>query len=82
MQETIEAGYDAFVSDGDADFGVVREVFPDSVLVYVEKAGDFVVPRSAIDAVRYYKVIFDCGDLDYRLRTAIGHTHEARRSLS
>lgn len=56
MQDKIEVGYDALVSDGDTYFGVVWEVFPESLVVYVEKAGDFVVPRSAIDAVHNYKV--------------------------
>ena len=50
MQEPIEVGYQAFVSDGGEEFGAVREVSPNGrpeLVIYVENAGDFVVPISA-----------------------------------
>src|SRR4029077_20631142 len=37
----IEVGYQAFVSDGGEEFGAVRAVTPDFVLVWVENAGEF-----------------------------------------
>lgn len=77
MGQTIEIGNEAFVSDGGEAFGAIREVFPDDLLVYVENAGEFLVPRSAVEAVHFQKVIFDCRKLDDRLRRAIGHSHEA-----
>lgn len=77
MRETIEIGYQAFVSDGGEEFGAIREVFPDGVVVYVENAGEFRVPRQAVKAVHSGKVIFDCGKLDRHLRRAIGHAHDA-----
>ena len=80
MQEQIEVGYQAFVSDGSEEFGAVREVAPDGrpeLVIYVENAGDFVVPLSAVEAVRSQKVILSCGKLDRRLRRAIGHAHDA-----
>jgi hypothetical protein len=60
MQEQIEVGYQAFVSDGSEEFGAVREVAPDGrpeLVIYVENAGDFVVPLSAVEAVHSQKVI-------------------------
>ena len=54
MQEPIEVGYQAFVSDGGEEFGAVREVSPNGrpeLVIYVENAGDFVVPLSAVEAV-------------------------------
>ena len=77
MHETIEVGYQAFVSDGGEEFGAVRETFPGGVIVYVENAGDFNVPLEAVKAVHSQKVIFDCTKLDDRLRQAIGHAHDA-----
>jgi hypothetical protein len=80
MQEQIEVGYQAFVSDGSEEFGAVREVAPDGrpeLVIYVENAGDFVVPLSAVEAVHSQKVILSCGKLDRRLRRAIGHAHDA-----
>ena len=80
MQQTIEIGYQAFVSDGGEEFGAVRQVSPDvrpELVIYVENAGDFVVPLSAVEAVHSQKVILNCGKLDRRLRRAIGHAHDA-----
>ena len=46
------------------------------LVIYVENAGDFVVPISAVEAVHSQKVILDCGKLERRLRQAIGHAHD------
>ena len=77
MRETIEVGYQAFVTDGDDEFGAVRDVSPDGLVVYVENAGEFRVPLDAVKAVHSQKVIFECGKLDRGLRRAIGHAHDA-----
>jgi len=77
MRQQIEVGYQAFVSDGGEEFGAIREVRPDAVVVYVENAGDFRVPIDAVQAVHSQKVVFDCGRLDPLLRKAIGHAHDA-----
>jgi len=77
MRETIEVGYQAFVSDGDQEFGAIREISPNDLVVYVENAGEFRVGLHAVKAVHSQKVIFDCSKLDRRLRRAIGHAHDA-----
>jgi hypothetical protein len=77
MADSIEVGYQAFVADGGEEFGAVRDVGPDGVVVYVENAGDFRVPIDAVKAVHSQKVVFDCRLLDRRLREAIGHAHDA-----
>ena len=79
MEEKIEVGYQAFVSDGDEAFGAVREVSPSGLVLDVENAGDslFFVPLDAVEAVHSRKVIFKCGKLERRLREAIGHAHDA-----
>ena len=82
MQEKIEVGFQAFVSDGGEEFGAVREVSPNgeqALLVYVENAGDFLIPLDAVAAVHSQKVIFDCRKLEPRLRRAIGHAHDAEK---
>jgi hypothetical protein len=76
-KEKIEVGYQTFVADGDAEFGAVREVSPDSLFVYVENAGDFRVRMDAVRAVHFGKVILDCSKLDRGLLAAIGHAHDA-----
>ena len=80
MQDRVEIGYQVFVSDGGEEIGAVREVSPNGrpeLVVYIENAGDFLVPFSAVDAVHSQKVIVNCGKLDRRLRQAIGHAHDA-----
>jgi hypothetical protein len=77
MRETIEVGYQTFVSDGDAQFGAIREISRKDLLVYVENAGEFRIPLEAVSAVHSKKVIFDCRKLDPSLRRAIGHAHDA-----
>ena len=74
--EAIREGFDVFVHDGDKAFGAVREVSPRGLLIYVENAGDFTVPLSAVDGVHSEKVILNCAKLELRLRRAIGHAHE------
>ncbi len=78
MHEKIEVGFQTFVSDGQEEFGAVRAISPDGgrLTVYVENAGDFVVPADAVVSVQSEKVTFDCRKLDPRLRRAIGHAHE------
>jgi hypothetical protein len=78
MSEAIEVGFQTFVDDSPDEFGAVRALSPDgrSVTVYVENAGDFVVPASAAVSVQSEKVTFACRKLDRRLRAAIGHAHD------
>ena len=74
--ETIREGFDVFVHDGDKAFGAVREVSSRDLVIYVENAGDFRVPLSAVQGVHSEKVILTCAKLDLKLRRAIGHAHE------
>ena len=79
LQENIEVGFQTFASDGGEEFGAVREVRPGGrpeLLIYVENAGEFIVPLSAVEAVHSEKVILNCARLDRRLRAAIGHAHD------
>ena len=80
MRAHIEVGYQTFVSDGGEEFGAVRQVAPHGrpeLVVYVENAGDFVVPLDAVEAVHSQKVILNCRQPERRLREAIGHAHDA-----
>jgi hypothetical protein len=77
MRERIEIGFQAFASDGGEEFGAIREVASDGLVVYVENAGEFRVPLDAVTAVHSQKVVFDCRKLDDRLRQAIGHAHDS-----
>ena len=80
IRDKIQEGFEVFVSDEDRAFGAVRQVSPHGrpeLVVYVENAGDFVVPLAAVEAVHAQKVIVNCSKLDHKLRKAIGHAHDA-----
>lgn len=72
----IREGFDVAVRDGEKAFGAVRHMSKDEITVYVEAAGDFRVPLSAVRDVEDERVVLDCGKLDMALRRAIGHAHE------
>jgi hypothetical protein len=64
------------VHDGEKAFGAVRHVSKDEITVYVENAGDFCIPLSAVKDVEDERVVLDGSKLDKELRRAIGHAHE------
>lgn len=78
--EKIQEGFEVFVSDGDKAFGAVRRVSPHGrpeLVIYVENAGDFTVPLSAVQAVHSQKVILASSKLEPKLRKAIDRAHDA-----
>lgn len=79
MREAIEEGFMVFATDGAEGIGSVREIHPerDELVVYVENAGDFTIPLSAVDTVHSQKVMLRCEQLEPRLREAISHAHDA-----
>lgn len=77
MSKRIEEGFMAFVADdGSEGIGAVRQVSDKEIVVYVENAGDFVVPMSAVKTVHSQKVILDPQRLDRAMLKAIGHAHD------
>ncbi len=80
MRGDMREGFEVFAHDGDLAFGTVREVAPHGrpeLIIYVENAGDFVVPFDAVESIHAQKVILNRGKLDPRLQQAIGHAHDA-----
>jgi len=76
----IDIGFQVFVSDGGQEVGAVRGVAPygrPELVVYVENAGEFVVPLSAVVSVHDQKVVLESGKLEPKLLRAIGHAHDA-----
>ena len=76
----IARDFAVFVHDGDVQVGSVRQIAPHKLVVYVENAGDFDVPLTAVREVDSGKVVLDCGRLDMGLRRAIGHAHDREDS--
>jgi hypothetical protein len=75
----IDVGYHVFVRGSNEEFGAVREVYPrgrPEIVIYVENAGEFIVPLWQVSAVEEEKVMLDAGRLDERLREAIRQAHD------
>ena len=73
--DAIQEGFDVFLQDGEKSFGAVRQVRKDEIVIYVEAAGDFEVPLSAITYVHAQKVLLDAGRLAPKLVQAIHAAH-------
>ena len=77
--ERILEGFDVFLHDGDKAVGAVRrapEAGKPEIVIYVENAGDFIVPLAAVKDVYAEKVVLNRGLLSLELRRALGHTHD------
>ena len=71
----IEVGFQAFEKGAEEEFGAVRQVRPQEVVVYIEDAGDTIIPLSAVTDVIEGKVIVDIQKLDESVRGAIASAH-------
>lgn len=75
MAESIRVDQPVFLHDGDVAFGTVREVHGHQLKIYIENAGDFTVPASAVQEVHFDKLILDGAKLDKKIHAAIGRAH-------
>jgi hypothetical protein len=77
MAEPIRKDLPVFLHDGDVAIGAVRGMSGSDVIIYIENAGDFTLPRSAVKDVHEHKVILDSGKLDDKVRAVIARAHSA-----
>jgi len=75
MHEKIREGFAVFLADGDKAFGAVRQVRKHELVVYIENAGDFEIPLSAVKDAEAEKVILDPTRLQPKLKEAIRRAH-------
>lgn len=73
--DSVQEGFDVFLHDGGHAFGAVRQVRKNELVVYIENAGDYEIPLSAVKEVQAGKVVLDAGKLDTRLRESIRRAH-------
>ena len=72
---SIEVGYQAFAKGAEEEFGAVRQVRAQDLVIYIEDAGDTLVPLAAVTDVVEGKVIVDTSRLDEKVRRAIESAH-------
>ena len=77
--QRIQKGFDVFIHDGDKAVGAVRQVYlggKPEIVIYVENAGDFIVPISAVKDVYAEKVVLNRALLSPELKQALGHAQD------
>ncbi len=65
-----------FLEEGGEEIGAVRKVANDHLVVYVEAAGDFVVPGPWVRAAHDGKVVLDPAKVDASFLAAAAGAHE------
>lgn len=82
IQQPIEQGFMVFAAEGEDGIGSVREIRRETseLVIYIENAGDFELPLSAVKSIHDDKVVLDLDRLDAPLRQAITHAHDAEYS--
>lgn len=73
----IEAGFMVFLAEGNEGIGAVRAVGAQSFTLYVENAGEFQVPLTAVRKVHDGKVLVDAQALPHGVLAATKHVHDA-----
>jgi hypothetical protein len=79
LLRAIRVRFQVFVEEGAEECGTVREVAPEGraeIVVYIENAGDFIVPVDAIRSVHGGKVVLNRARIDEDLLAAIAHAHD------
>jgi hypothetical protein len=60
----VQIGDQVFLEEGGEEIGAVRKIAPDHLVVYIEAAGDFVVPGPWVRAAHHGKVVLDPERID------------------
>ena len=72
----IAAEQEVFLREGGTGVGTVREVRPDSLLVWFENVGEREIGPEHVAAAHDGKVVLDAGALPDDLRAALGHARD------
>ena len=75
MAEPIRKDLPVFLHDGDVAIGDVRGMKDGDLIVYIENAGDFTLPRNTVQDVHFDKVILDGRKLEQKIHAAIRLAH-------
>jgi hypothetical protein len=76
MSFQVQVGDQLFFDEGGEEIGAVRKVAADHLVVYIEAAGDFVVPGMWVRAAHNGKVVLDRAKVDERFAAAAATAHE------
>lgn len=74
--QAVQAEFPVFLGEGMKAIGAVREVHADKIVIYVENAGEFEIPASAVASVHDSKVALSLDSIGPELAQAIRHMHD------
>ena len=77
MPFRIAVGQMAFITGSAEAVGAIHGLSNSAVNIYVENAGEFAVPLTAVTAVHDGKVMLDPKHLARPFLIAVGHRHDA-----
>jgi hypothetical protein len=72
----VQIGDQLFLEEGGEEIGAVRKVAPDHLVVYVEAAGDFVIPGPWVRAAHDGKVVLDPMKVDPTFLVVAAGAHD------
>ena len=72
----VSVGDQVYLEEGGEEIGAVRKVAKDHLVIYIEAAGDFVVPGPGVRAAHDGKVVLDPHNLEPTLLDAARTAHE------
>jgi hypothetical protein len=76
MIKDVAIGDMVFIAEGQEGIGAVREIRGEHFVLFVENAGEFEIPGSAIARVHDGKVIVSPAKLSRSVLDAVGHAHD------
>jgi hypothetical protein len=76
MIKDVAVGDMVFIAEGQEGIGAVREIRGEHFVLFVENAGEFEIPGSAIARVHDGKVIVSPAKLSRSVLDAVGHAHD------
>jgi hypothetical protein len=76
MINGVKIGDMVFIAEGQEGIGAVREIRGDHFVLFIENAGEFEIPGSAIVGIHDDKVIVAPARLSQGVLQAIGHAHD------
>lgn len=71
----VSIGDQVYATEGGEEFGSVRYIYPEELIVDIEGGGDFNIPASLVTAVHDGKVIIDATKASAAVQAAIAKAH-------
>lgn len=77
VRHSIQRDFMVFLAEGQEGVGAVHDISSESISVYVENFGEFLVPLTAITSVHDQKVLLDRDQVSKKFLRAVAHAHDS-----